>query len=64
MESAQEEVMSILLRRLFDLGLLSKSTYQGAAEMVHSMIDFPDFFGYPVCLTEEAKKDAGTQDSS
>jgi hypothetical protein len=63
MESAQKEIMSVLLKRLFDLGYLSKHTYQGAEDLVHSMIDFPDFFGYPVRLKKEREKNAGTQDS-
>ena len=63
MESAQEEIVSVLLRRLFDLGLLSKSTYQGAEDLVHSMLGFQDFLGYPVCLTKECEECAGTQNS-
>lgn len=62
MESAQEEIMSVLLVKLYELGLLSKSTIQAAEDMVHSAIDLPDFFGYPVCLTEEANINASTQD--
>jgi hypothetical protein len=60
MESAQKELMCILLGRLYDLGLLSKSTYQGAENLVHSMMNFPDFFESPASWTEECDMDAGT----
>lgn len=63
MESAQKEVMSVMLKRLFDRGCLSKHTYQGAEDLVHSTMDFQDFFGQPVCLTKEREEHTGTQDS-
>lgn len=56
MESAQRELMSVLLGRIFSLGLISKTTYSKAEDLVHSVIDLPELFGYPVCLTEEASK--------
>ncbi len=55
MESAQQELVSVLLDRIRTLGLISNSTYSGAVDLVHSVIDFPDFFQYPVCLTKEAE---------
>ncbi len=54
MESAQRELVSVLLAHIRSLGLISNSTYSGAVDLVHSVIDFPDFFRYPVCLTKEA----------
>ena len=60
MESAQRELMSVLLERIMNLGLISKTTYSGAVDLVHSVIDFPDFFEYPVCLTGEGENGAGT----
>jgi len=56
MESAQRELISVLLDRIRSLGLISNSTYSGAVDLVHSVIDFPDFFQYPVCLTKEADR--------
>ena len=54
MESAQRELVSVLLDHIRSLGLISHSTYSAAADLVHSVIDFPEFFRYPVCLTKEA----------
>ncbi len=54
MESAQKELVSVLLGHLRSLGLISNSTYSEAVDLVHSVIDFPAFFCYPVCLTKEA----------
>ena len=54
MESAQRELLSVLLNAVYDRGLLSKRTYLSAMDLVHSAPDIPLFFRYPVCLTEEA----------
>ncbi len=56
MESAQREMMSVLLGYIFSLGLISKSTYSRAEDVVHSVMDMPELFGYPVCLTKEADR--------
>ena len=63
MESAQRELMSVLLGRVFSLGLISKTTYFKAGDLVHSVIDLPELFGYPVCLTKEARAHECTQDT-
>ena len=54
MESAQKELLSALLGDVFSRGLISKTTYLKANDLVHSLIDLPEFFQYPVCLTKEA----------
>ena len=54
MESAQKELLSVLLGVVFSRGLISKTTYLKAVDLVHSVTDFPEFFRYPVCLTREA----------
>ena len=54
MERAQRELLSVLLGNIFSRGLISKATYLKAEDLVHSVMDFPDFFQYPVCLTKEA----------
>ena len=54
MESAQREMMSTLLGLVYARGLLSKTTYLNAVDLVHSAPDIPPLFRYPVCLTEEA----------
>ena len=63
MESAQRELMSVLLRRVFSLGLISKTTYSKAEDLVHSVIDLPELFSYPVCLTKEAGRNECAQDT-
>lgn len=62
MESAQREVVSVLLGRVFSLGLISRSTYSHAEDLLHSGTDLPEFFRYPVCLTEEAGGYERTED--
>jgi len=54
LESAQRELVCILLDHIHSLGLISDFTYSGAVDLVHSVIDFPELFQYPVCLTKEA----------
>ena len=63
MESAQRELVSVLLDHIRSLGLISNSAYSGAVDLVHSVIDFPAFFRYPVCLTKEASGHECTQDT-
>ena len=60
-ESAEEPIVEVkravicaLLTRLTEQGLISKSTNQKAFDLVHLRVDFPRFFRYPVCSTEEA----------
>lgn len=55
MESAQRELMSALLGAVYARGLLSKTTYLNAVDLVHSALDIPPLFRYPVCLTKEAE---------
>ena len=54
MESAQRELLSVLLDRVRSLGLISKSTYSQAEDLMHSVMNLPELFRYPVCLTKEA----------
>ena len=54
MESAQQELMSVLLDTVHNQGLLSKTIYLYAVDLVHSVMDIPPLFRYPVCLTKEA----------
>ena len=63
MESAQRELLSVLLGVVFSRGLISKATYLKAEDLVHSVMDFPDFFQYPVCLTKEANGYERAQDT-
>lgn len=54
MENAQRELMDVLIGRLLSLDLISKTTYSKALDLVHSAIDLPEPFWYPVCLKKEA----------
>ena len=54
MDSAQRELVGVLLEHIRSLGLISDFTYSRAMDLVHSAIDFPELFQYPVCLTKEA----------
>ena len=51
MENVQRELLSVLLEEVCTLGLISKTTYLGAADLVRSSIDVPSFFRCHVCLT-------------
>ena len=53
MESAEKELINVLLDHIRFLGLISDSTYSGAVDLVHSVMDFPPLFRYPVSLPEE-----------
>lgn len=53
MESAQRELVDVLLDHVRSLGLVSDFTYSKAIDLVHSVIDFPELFQCPVCLTKE-----------
>ena len=63
MESAQRELIGVLLEHIRSLGLISDFTYSRAVDLVHSVIDFPELFQYPVCLTKEASGHECTQDT-
>ena len=63
MESVQKELVSVLLDHVRSLGIISNSTYSEAVALVHSVIDFPEVFQYPVCITKEVNKHEHTQDT-
>ena len=54
MESAQRELVSVLLEAVYTRSLLSKTTYLNAVDLVYSVMDIPPFLRYPACLTKEA----------
>lgn len=60
MAEVQKEVMEVLLKTLLDRNLIAKYTYDGAVNMVHSAMDFPDFFWYPVCCPKEGDKNGSS----
>ena len=61
MADTQIEIMQVLLKTLLDQKLIEKYTYDGAVNMVHSAIDFPDFFWYPVCCPKEGDENGSPQ---
>ena len=61
MGSIQSEILRVLLKALYDKNVLSKGTYEAANQLVQSTIDFPAFFGYPVCCPKEEENDGCTQ---
>lgn len=63
MKNTQQEVVSVLLRRIFTLGLISQFTYSKAEDLVHSGMDFPELFRYPMGEAEEGCLYGCTQDS-
>ena len=63
MESAQRELVGVLLDHIHSHGLISDFTYSRAVDLVHSVIDFPEIFQYPVCLTKEADIRERAQDT-
>ena len=63
MESAQKELISVLLEQIFALGLISKTTCLNAKDLVHSAMELPELFRYPVCLTKEVSSVECAQDT-
>jgi hypothetical protein len=61
LESAQKELLTVLLKHVFSLGLISKTTYLSARDSVASMLDLPELLCVPVCLTKGAAVDGSTQ---
>ena len=59
MAEAQREVLQVLLKSLYDRGLLTKATYDRAVNMVNSNIDLPEFFWYPVCCQRKEDEENG-----
>lgn len=53
MESAQRELMEVLLGQVLALGLISKTTYSKAVDLVYSAPDLPELFRYSASLTKE-----------
>ncbi len=53
MENTQREIMAVLLKRVYESGLITESVYSKAAELVYSTIDFPDFLRYTACSEKE-----------
>lgn len=53
LESAQKEILIVLLQCLKARGLVSESACSRAVDLVYSAADIPPLLRFPVCLTEE-----------
>jgi hypothetical protein len=63
LEHTQKDILTVLLGRVFTLGLISEATYQSARNSLASSIDLPELLWYPVCLTKEEDRNGGTQNT-
>jgi hypothetical protein len=63
LESVQKDILTVLLGRVFALGLISESTYKSARNSLASSIDLPEILWYPVCPTGEGETNGGKQNS-
>ena len=56
MEHVQREIITLLLRRVYEGGLISESTYSRAADLVHSSMDLPAFLRAPTHANQEGDR--------
>ncbi len=61
MESAQRELLSVLLKRVFSLGLIPEATYLSARNAVASTINLPELLWDPVRPAKGAGPDGSAQ---
>ncbi|MEG2988683.1 MAG: hypothetical protein RR807_04680 [Oscillospiraceae bacterium] len=61
LESVQRDMMCVLLKRLFQRGLISAEAYEYAQNAVHSATGLPDFFRVAAPLTKGGDALGGTQ---
>ena len=60
MAETKKEVLRVLLDILHDQDLIDNSTHDSANSLLHSVIDLPEFFWYPVCYQEEDEENECT----
>ena len=53
MVEIQRAVLNVLLDVLHEQALVDNSTYDSANCLLHSVIDIPEFFWYPLCCQEK-----------
>ena len=63
MESAQRDLVNALLYCLLKEGLIYRLTYSEALNLVHSSIDFPALYRYPMCCRTEVSADEYTENT-
>ena len=65
MESTEQAVFRVLVDRLCEAGLISKTTCSRAKELVHSVIALPEFFWYSDVLKQHVlSEEAATNEYS
>ena len=66
MAETLKAVLSALLDILREHDLVDHNTYDSANSLLHSAIDFPEFFRYPVCCQRkgDSEDDGCAQDPS
>lgn len=63
MAETQRAVLSALLTILHEQDFVDDNTYDSANRLLHSVMDFPEFFRYPVCCQgKEEENDGCSQD--
>lgn len=55
MVQTQNQVLNVLLQSLLEQGLIPQKTFDNAANIINSTLDFEEFFWYPVCCKEEGE---------
>ena len=60
MESIEQEVFRVLVDRLCEAGLISKTTCTRAKELVHSVMALPEFFRYSDVLKQHVLSEEAT----
>ena len=61
MESAQRDMLAVLLKRVFERGLISEAAYRSARNTLASSACLPELLRYPVCPAKETMTDGGTE---
>ncbi len=65
MESIEQAVFRVLVDRLCEAGLISKTTCTRAKELVHSVMALPEFFRYSDVLKQHVlSEEAATNEYS
>lgn len=63
MESVQKDILIILLGRIFELELISESTYKSARNSLASQIDLPKIWWYSAGSVKEGETSGCTQNT-
>jgi hypothetical protein len=56
-------MLKVLLGRVFELGLISESSYKAARDSLAARLNMPEMLCDPSCIPEEEIKDGDTQNT-